>query len=63
MPKIQSNSQPPPIMPGLGLVPTGKTVVENGKRYVILKLEREPRSDVSYNIKRKEHATRPQRNF
>lgn len=59
MAKKQSTSMPPPIMPGLRLVPTGKTYTENGKRYVIVKLEREPRSDVSYNIKSKNYATRP----
>lgn len=53
MPKKQSSSQPPPIIPGLSLVPTGKTIIDKGKRYVIVKLERDKRSDVSYNIKRK----------
>lgn len=56
MPKRQTSSQPPPIIPGLKLVSTGETFVENGKRYVIVKLEREQRSDVSYSIK-------PKRNY
>lgn len=60
MPKKSSTSNPPPIIPGLRLVKTGETFTEKGKRYVILKLEREPRSDVSYNTKQKKpHATRP----
>lgn len=57
MPKNQSTSNPPPIIPGLSLVPTGKTFVENGKRYVIVRLERDKHSDVSYNVKRKNYAT------
>lgn len=56
MSKSQSTSMPPPILPGLSLVPTGKTGVdEKGRRYVIVKLERDKYSDVNYNIKRKPH--------
>jgi len=59
MPHKQSNSNPPPIIPGLSVVPTGKVIVENGKRYAIVKLERDKHSDVSYNVKRKDYAARP----
>jgi len=53
MPKKQSTSNPPPIMPGLKLVETGKTFTEGGRTYRIVKLVREARSDVSYNVKHK----------
>lgn len=47
-------------MPGLSIVPTGETIVDKGKRYVILRIERDKYSDVNYSTKAKrQYATRP----
>lgn len=47
------NLHPPRIVPPLEIVPTGETIIIDGKVARIMKIQRAKTSDVTYTIKKK----------